>query len=286
MKLKNMVDMHIHGGPSLVPRKMMDHEIALEAANAGMSAVVLKSHDGSTVERAQIAQNVAGDRVKVFGGIALNSFVGGLNPMAVRAAIAMGGKIVWLPTFTAKNHLEYERRKNHLVSALSSVCQGIEGISVLDAHGSILPDVIEILEMIAKADIVLALGHVSVDEAKAVAAAAREKGVKKIILNHPDNPIVHVSLADQKWFAKQGVILERCIVDIIQGEVSWKTIVSEIQETGIERNIISTDLGQVNNPAPAAGMELAYDNLKKLGVCENDLVKLMSATPMKLLDIL
>lgn len=151
------IDLHIHGGPSLVPRKLLDHEVAIEAANAGMSAIVLKSHEGSTIERAQIAQAVACNRVQVFGGIVLNSFIGGLNPFAVRSAIQMGAKIIWMPTFTAKNHLDFERTRGVQVSVLSAVCQGTDGLSVVDEHGQVLSSVVEIVDLIAKANVVLCL---------------------------------------------------------------------------------------------------------------------------------
>ena len=43
---------------------------------------------------------------KLYSGIVLNNVVGGFNPYAVEhTAAAMGGKIVWLPTLAAENHL-------------------------------------------------------------------------------------------------------------------------------------------------------------------------------------
>jgi hypothetical protein len=264
---------------------MLDHEVAIEAANAGMYAIVLKSHEGSTVERAKIAQAVAGNKVNVFGGIALNSFVGGLNPIAVRAAIKMGAKIIWMPTFTAKHHLIYERGKGIVVSALSAVCQDLEGISVLDENGEVLPCAVEILDLIAQANVVLCLGHLSVEEDKAMVPLARQRGVKKILLSHPNSPFTPISVEDQKWFVAQGAIIERCVVDVAHGDVTWATLAADIRETGVDNNIISTDLGQPKNPSPVSGIKLAYDNMIVSGFSESDLTKMMSLTPMSLLDL-
>jgi hypothetical protein len=279
------IDMHVHGGPSLVPRKLLDHEVAIEAANAGMPAVVLKSHEGSTIERAQIAQAVAGNRLKVFGGIVLNSFVGGLNPFAVRSAIQMGAKIVWMPTFTARNHLDYERSRGLRVSVLSAVCQGTEGLSVVDEHGQVLPSVLEIVDLIAQANVVLCLGHLGLNEAKALVRVARERGVDKILLSHPDTPFTLVPLDEQKWFVSQRVMIERCVLDVIQEHTTWSRMAADIRETGIEWNIISTDLGQKANPAPVSGLELAHRELARGGFSNNELEKLMLAGPMSLLGL-
>jgi hypothetical protein len=279
------IDMHIHGGPSLVPRKLLDHEVAIEAANAGMPAVVIKSHEGSTVERAQIAQAVACNRVKVFGGIVLNSFVGGLNPFAVRSAIQMGAKIVWMPTFTAKNHLDYERSRGVLVSVLSNVCQGSDGLSVVDECGQVLPSVIEIVDFIAQANVVLCLGHLGLSEAKALVRVAREHGVNKILLSHPDTPFTLVPLEEQKWFVSQRVMIERCVLDLIQEHTTWSRMASDIRETGIEWNSISTDLGQRANPSPVSGLEMARSELAGCGFSEKELERLMLLGPMSLLGL-
>ncbi len=285
MKIENVVDIHIHGGPSHAPRKLLDHEVAMAAADAGMYAIVLKCHEGSTVERALLAQAVVKDRVKVFGGIALNAFIGGLNPFAVFAAIKMGARIVWMPTFTSKNHLAYERKNGFLVPELSIVCQDMEGTSVLDSDGQLLPAAIEIIDMIAAADIILCLGHLSVEESKAVVQVARKRNVKKIILSHPENPITPVSLEDQKWFVKQGVVIERCVINVLEGRTAWAQLAADISATGTDNNLISTDLGQQKNIAPVDGMNLAYDSLNKYGVAEADLAKMMSAIPISLLGI-
>src|SRR6202034_3532530 len=71
--------------------------VAAEHA-VGFSTVVLKAHEGSTVERATVA---GGD---TFGGVVLNSPVGGANPDAVQVAARLGGRVVWMPTVSARTH--------------------------------------------------------------------------------------------------------------------------------------------------------------------------------------
>ena len=45
----------------------------------------------------------------MFGGIALNTQVGGLNPHAVNLCLAMGGRVVWLPTIASPGHIAHHR---------------------------------------------------------------------------------------------------------------------------------------------------------------------------------
>jgi hypothetical protein len=197
----------------------------------------------------------------------------------------MGAKIVWMPTFTAKNHLDYERSRGLLVSVLSAVCQGTEGLSVVDEHGQVLPSVVEIVDLIAQANVVLCLGHLGLNEAKALVRVARERGVDKILLSHPDTPFTLVPLDEQKWFVSQRVMIERCVLDVIQEHTTWSRMAADIRETGIEWNIISTDLGQKANPAPVSGLELAHRELARGGFSGNELEKLMLAGPMSLLGL-
>lgn len=104
--LRGAIDVHIHAAPDIVARLLDDFELAETARAAEMAAIVLKSHHVLTADRAQIAQR-AFPEVKVFGGLALNlPASGGLNPEAVKVAIRMGAKVIWLPTLSAANHIE------------------------------------------------------------------------------------------------------------------------------------------------------------------------------------
>ena len=54
-------------------------------------------------------RHLGAGRTRCFGGIVLNNSVGGLNCNAIDAAIAMGAKIVWMPTVSAKNHMDHHK---------------------------------------------------------------------------------------------------------------------------------------------------------------------------------
>ena len=67
-----------------------------------MAGFVLKSHYGSTAERAGVVR-AAVPGVHVLGAIALNRAVGGINPLAVEIAAREGARTVWLPTVDSVN---------------------------------------------------------------------------------------------------------------------------------------------------------------------------------------
>ncbi|HZT18671.1 MAG TPA: DUF6282 family protein, partial [Dongiaceae bacterium] len=85
------IDMHCHPFPDLFPRLADDIDIAVAARDAGMKALMLKCHHESTVSRAYLVQRMV-PGIRVFGGVVLNSYVGGINPAAVEAALRLGGK--------------------------------------------------------------------------------------------------------------------------------------------------------------------------------------------------
>ena len=108
--LRGAIDPHVHSGPSAAARGI-DHIELLEQASArGYAAVVTKDHDYSGVATAELIAKHYGDLpTKIYSGIVLNNAVGGLNPYAVEHTAAMGGKIVWLPTLAAENHLRWQK---------------------------------------------------------------------------------------------------------------------------------------------------------------------------------
>src|SRR5690349_23986696 len=80
--IKGLIDFHTHAAPDVFGRAVDDDELASLAAAREMEAIVFKNHVTSTADRAWLVRkHVAG--VKVFGGVVLNSAVGGINAQAV-----------------------------------------------------------------------------------------------------------------------------------------------------------------------------------------------------------
>jgi hypothetical protein len=104
------IDPHVHSGPSIAARSVDHLELAREASKVGLAAIVTRDHDYSGVMTAAlISKHFPELTTKVYSGIALNNVVGGLNPYGVEHTAAMGGRIVWMPTLAAANHMRWEK---------------------------------------------------------------------------------------------------------------------------------------------------------------------------------
>src|SRR5262249_60845992 len=101
--LRGAVDIHIHHAPDLYVRIQDPVELAHDARSVGMRAFCIKRHNFPTAALATMAQKVVPE-VDVFGSIACNRQVGGLNPIAVEAAINYGVRQIWSRTIASTNH--------------------------------------------------------------------------------------------------------------------------------------------------------------------------------------
>lgn len=286
--LRGAVDLHIHTGPDLFPRIMDDVQLAESARDAGMAAIVLKTHYMMTADRAQVAQRLC-PGVQVFGGFALNwPTCGGLNVDAVKVALRMGVKVIWLPTTSASNHIEGVKRRD-----TGYLGFGLKGFSrtpvhVLDENGAVKPELKEILGLMAEADIILATGHVSVPEQKAVIDAALAAGVRKILVTHPELWLIGMSVEDQRELAAKGVLFERCVRSVTaqgQDDMSPQVIADQIKAVGAEYTVMSTDYGQKEEPPPAQGMHRYIQWMMECGISAEEIELMVRVNPSRLLGI-
>ncbi len=271
--LRGAYDTHMHISPDVVERKIDDLTLARKFAELGMDGFVLKSHYGSTAERASVVR-AAVPETNVLGAIALNRAVGGMNPLAVEIAAREGARTVWLPTVDSVNEShEREAAPGAKVPVwvklqLDLREQGIEipPVPVVNGtDGTVLPELREVLGIIARHNMLLATGHLSRDEIFAVVEAALEEGVRDIVITHPEFPSQDLSVEDQNALADMGALLERCFTTPHTGKVTWERWIENIRATGPEHSVLSTDLGQVFNPAVEDGMALMVDRLLEAG---------------------
>ncbi len=275
--LRGAYDTHIHVGPDVVPRIVDDLTLARRFEALGMAGFVLKSHYTSTAERASVV-SAAVPKVRALGAIALNQAVGGMNPLAVEVAAREGARTVWFPTVDAVNEShEREAPPGAKVPVwvklqLELLDQGIEiePVAVVDAGGAILPQTRAVLATIARHQLVLATGHLGRDEIFAVVEAARQEGVREIVITHPEFPSQDLSVADQLALAGRGALLERCFTTPHTGKVTWERWIEHIRAIGAANSVLSTDLGQVFNPPVEDGMALMVDRLLEAGFDEQE----------------
>jgi hypothetical protein len=275
--LRGAYDTHMHISPDVVERIVDDISLAQKFKELGMAGFVLKSHYGSTAERASVVR-AAVPGVDVLGAISLNRAVGGINPLAVEIAAREGARTVWLPTVDSVNE-SHERDAPAGAKVpvwvklqLELREQGIEipPVPVVDEHGSLVPELYEVLGIIARHKMCLATGHLGRDEIFAVVDAAVDAGVETIVITHPEFPSQDLAVEDQNALADKGALLERCFTTPHTGKVTWERWIEAIRATGPERSVLSTDLGQVFNPPVEDGMALMVDRLLDAGFGEEE----------------
>lgn len=270
------IDMHVHMAPDPhIERSVDAFQAAAQAEAAGMRAIVLKSHDYPTAPLAAIVGQQF-HKVAVIGSLCLDFAVGGLNPAAVEAAGLLDTRVVWMPTFSAA----FDMKKRGL---------GPGGISIVDERGNILPVVTEILKIIKQHDMAVATGHVSFEEMSALVDEAKKLGISKIIVTHALEPRfgATLSIERQEQMAAKGAYIEHTYLSTLPsgGGIGSKKLVEAVRAVGAERCILTSDLGQKENPPPAEGMRAAVATLLDGGLGEDDITVMFKTNPARLLGL-
>ena len=282
--LRGTIDFHIHTGPDIYPRLLNDIEVARQAKRAGMKAILIKSHATITGDRAQIAQNVT--NFPVFGGVALNWHVGGLNKYAVECAAKLGAKEVWMPTTHATHYLQYV---DHVPMFAKSMPKDIKGISILREDGGLVPELGPILETIAKNGMILATGHLSPEEGLALIPEARKAGVEKIVVTHPAASFVNYSTDQMREALSQGAAyLEHVFNDCtpqVANPLPPSALGDAIRVIGPEYCIMSTDSGQVVNPPPVKVMTWYIKEMLQYGLSLRAIRTMTITNPGRILGL-
>lgn len=234
-----MTDLHAHAAPSLLPRHGDDAQTVAAERSLGFTTVVLKSHEGSTVERAAIA----GDGV--YGGIVLNSAIGGANPDAVEVAARLGGRMVWMPTVSSRTH------KAGATSPELSVHRGFElGPVDVVADGVLRPEWHDVLDVVAAQDLVLASGHLSAHETVVLFRAARQRGVRRLMVNHPMMAFLHWSSEAAEALESLDARLELGILPDLLGDADHASLLlTATYPTSLL--VFGGDLGHAHHAPPA-----------------------------------
>ena len=241
--MQGIIDMHIHAAPDVRARKLDDLELMESSVQRGVRAIVLKSHNVPTADRAYLVNRVAAEKhpdVKftAFGGLCLNHPVGGLNPDAVETSLKLGAKVIWLPTNTAENHY----RKNG-----KDPSKGV----VVTRDGKAVDELQDIFALVKQYSAVLATGHIGAEECFPVVEAARAAGVEKIVITHPEFWVVGMTPEQQADIVrKYDVLLESVYAQPVNGsyKINIPDNIAAMKAIGPEHFVISTDSGQTVNP--------------------------------------
>lgn len=280
--LTGAIDLHVHTAPDVYDRSVTDDEQIEQALTTGMRAVLLKSHHTLTADRATLAAQRHG--LPVFGGLALNHTVGGFNPVAVETAIAFGARQIWMPTLHARHCLEHASQAMFKTEA----DKGRPGLTVRDVEGDLLLPVRQVLEQIRDADIALGTGHLAPEESLQLLRAARDMGVRRMLVTHPMMSFTRFTIQQMREAVELGAVLE---FDYLSCSPLWHDAVpladsaKAIRAVGPEHCVIATDGGQPYNPPPVQMLHDFADGLRGEGLSMEEVRTMACDNPAWILDL-
>jgi hypothetical protein len=273
--LSGIVDIHAHSGPDSVPRQIDAIDLARLAKSRGMLGLVLKNHYESTAALAYVVRKeVPG--IEVFGGIDLNLSVGGMNAAAVERMVMMKGgfgRFVWMASFDSEAQVRYSKENRPWVS--------------VSKDGELLPEVKRVIGVIAKNNLVLATGHSTPAEDLLLIREGVKQGVKHIVVTHAMIAPIHMNLAQMQEAAKLGAYVEFVYNGLIgpYKEFTFSDYAQAIRGIGPAHAILSSDLGQIQNPLHPDGWVTYLAGMKKEGFTDAELHQMAGVNPASLLDL-
>jgi hypothetical protein len=289
--LQGFVDTHAHAGPTLTVREFDIWQLIREAEAGGFAAVVLKDHFMPTVPMARaIPEKLSETRVKIFGSLALNNSVGGMNPKAVEIAIGFGAKVIWMPTISAANHFKKHQAPGTKFPVLMQKERIADSpLRVTGTDGALTDETEEILSMLLDhPDVVLATGHISRAEVDVLVRRCAEVGVRRVLVTHP-HFLVDASTDDMKNWQSLGAYLEFTAVISLPSSPIYcrpvEDVAGLIKKLDPRKIVLSSDLGLKNAGWPVEGMSVFLKLLLEAGVAFNDLKHMITLNPAALMGL-
>ena len=286
--LAGVIDLHAHVAPETKALNFQRQVDAIEAAQIariyGMRGLVFKEHTTETASWAYLVSQIV-PGIELFGGIVLNRAVGGINPAAVEAmALTRGGKgrVVYMPTVDA----EYRS------------APGTAGKVPVSRDGKLLPEVHQVLQVMAKHNLSLSTGHISPEEVMMLIRAAKAAGVNNIYVQHPNHSGLAMSMAQMKEAVRLGALIEIVLSGdgltgggpkVVNAENPAMDYgpqkIADIRALGPENVVLTSDLGQPGRVNHAVSFQMALAVLAKEGFSQADIDMITKRNPARFLGL-
>jgi hypothetical protein len=274
--LTGAIDLHAHFGPDSYARQWDAFEVAKLAKERGMRGVVLKNHWTESAGLAWLVRKYGTQGIEVFGSVTLDTPVGGVNPMAVRYMADVEGswgRIVWMPTHDSEHEVDYNKETR--------------ARAIVSRNGKLIPEVLEVLDLIKQRDLTLATGHVTPEEALMIIAEARQRGITKIIVTHPllGAQYTDMSLPQMQEAVKLGVAVEITAGAFSRDGAAKTRAIDVIKALGTQNVFVASDSGLVGTPNHPDALAMAAKALRAAGFSEQDLNRMFKETPARLVGL-
>jgi len=288
--LEGSIDTHCHGYPEIsfdVKMRMEDLDGIRLAAEAKMKGIVLKSHMWPTMGRLyQMQDKIEG--IQVWSSITLNTCCGGLSPWATESALKQGAKVIWLPTWSARNDIErggFSRLMKPWLPTMNRI-KPEDGLSLVNAAGELEPDVTEVLALAKDYDVAVFTGHISPEECLAVAREAKRMEFKKLLMSHPDSRAVGATMDQVKEFAEMGFFIETTFLGLLPAfwRIGIQDLCGMIRQVGARRWVLSTDTFFEWSAPPSEMMRMFIASMLVAGMSSEEVDLMVRKNPSELLN--
>jgi hypothetical protein len=264
----------------------------LEYEKGKLKGIGVKNHFFPTVAmNKSIGSNIM---PFVINSVVLNRYVGGFNANIIRASAELSEKpiIVWFSTLHTKKFLDSQKfeipeewidLKMRGNLALRPT-KNIKPLLIFDNRGEISKEVEDVLCAIKECGAILATGHISWEESRALVKFAVKKiGIKKIIITHPIYQKIDMPIKVQKELAKLGAKMEHCYSMYSIDKVPIEKIAEQIKGVGADNCILSSDVGQTFSKSPSEALADFMFLLEKQGITEKEIKKMLVDGPSNLI---
>jgi hypothetical protein len=274
--LAGAIDLHAHPDPDVYPRQADAFTMAKLAKARGMRGIVLKNHFTETAGLAELVRTHGTPGFDVFGAVTLDLPVGGLNAQAVRYMADVAGhrgRIVWMPTHDSEHEVRYNKETRPFVA--------------VSRNGTLLPEVGGVIAVVAQHDLALATGHVDPEEALQILRAAKNAGVRRLIVTHPmfSPQYTWMSIDQMRAAADLGAFIEITGNSIVRDPEATPRVLAAIQAIGARHFVVSTDSGLIGTPNVPDTLSLVAKRFREAGVSDADLIAMFRDNPAFLVNL-
>ena len=154
-------------------------------------------------------------------------------------------------------------------------------------NGALIPEVKDVLSLIAKHGLVLATGHLAPQEILTLLEEARRRGVQHMVVTHAMNAPVLMTVPQMQQATKSGAFIEFVGGSLSTPDAKARTdgFADAIRKLDPKFCILSSDLGQRGNALPPYGFAEFISALRARGFSQQETDLMSKQNPARLLGL-
>jgi hypothetical protein len=288
--LADAIDLHCHidleFSTSAFRKRAPEWEWLPQAEALGIRGVVLKSHWWPTAASVPYIRELYRGRVELWSSVTLNPTAGGPEVWVVEAAAAMGARVVFLPTWSARRDLARGGFSVRIAEAYRTFDPAqVAGVGLVDASGQLEPRGQALLGACAERGLTLATGHLAWEESMALAEAAHALGFGRLIFSHPLAGFIDAPLEATQRIGRLGGWVELCWTNVAPGRMAPEAAVEWIRAVGVDHVVVATDYFRAANPVPPELLRLLLGTLYDAGLRADEIRRVAAVNPARALGL-